>query len=47
MQTSQEEPREKDQEEIKEFTKEELNEIHKRFDELQNEIALFKVSKNN
>jgi voltage-gated sodium channel len=38
MQTSQEEPREKDKEEIKEFTKEELNEIHKRFDILHKEI---------
>lgn len=39
MQVAQEEPREQDKQEIKEFTKEELQEIHRRFDILQQQIT--------
>ncbi|MCI5060634.1 MAG: ion transporter [Alphaproteobacteria bacterium] len=43
MQVAQKDPREQDKAEIKEFTKEELNEIHKRFDELKNEVQKMKA----
>lgn len=39
MQMAQVEPREQDKQDIKDFTQEELQELHTRFDKLQNDIA--------